>query len=113
MSSAHRRSDAQDDLEGVRQVSLYLGFSEEKDSEAQVTVVLFIRERRNYPSEPNYCKANLRIWTMKINYLQHGFGNTKQWFYERRQSRIPRVILSVYVCVHMEQAITEGPLHEH
>ena len=43
----HRRSDAQDDLEGVLHVSMDYGFLGEKESEEQVTPVLVIRERRH------------------------------------------------------------------
>ena len=43
----HRRSDAQDDLEGVPHVSIDCGFFGEKEFEAQVTPVLVIRERRH------------------------------------------------------------------
>ena len=41
----HRRSDAQDDVEGVRLVSMDYGFLGEKESEEQVTPVLVTRER--------------------------------------------------------------------
>ena len=44
---AHRRSDAQDDLEGVPHVSLDYGFLGEKESEDRVSPVLVIRERRH------------------------------------------------------------------
>ena len=47
VNSPHRRSDAQDDLEGVRRVSMDYGFLGEKESEGQVTPVLVIRERRH------------------------------------------------------------------
>ena len=47
MNSPHRRSDAQDDLEGVLHVSMYYGFFCEKESDEQVALVLVIRERRH------------------------------------------------------------------
>ena len=47
VKSPHRRSDAQDDLEGVHHVSLDCGFLGEKESEELVTPVLVIRERRH------------------------------------------------------------------
>ena len=47
MNSPHRRSDAQDDLEGVPFVSMDNGSLGEKESEEQVTLVLVIRERRH------------------------------------------------------------------
>ena len=46
VNSPHRRSDAHDDLEGLLHVSMDCGFLGEKESEEQVTLVLFIRERR-------------------------------------------------------------------
>ena len=46
VNSPHRRSDAHDDLEGLLHVSMDRGFLGEKESEEQVTLVLFIRERR-------------------------------------------------------------------
>ena len=46
VNSPHRRSDAQDDLEGVLHVSMDHGFLGENESEEQVTPVLVIRERR-------------------------------------------------------------------
>ena len=46
VSSTHRRSDAQDDVEGVVHLSLDDGFFGEKESEEQVTLALVIRERR-------------------------------------------------------------------
>ena len=42
VKSPHRRSDAQDDLEGVSH-----GFLGERESEEQVAIVLIIRERRH------------------------------------------------------------------
>ena len=42
----HRRSDVQDDPEGVPHVSMDCGFLGERESEEQVTLVLVIRERR-------------------------------------------------------------------
>ena len=47
VSSPHRRSDAHDDLEGVRRVSMDCGYFGEKESEEQVTPVLVIHERRH------------------------------------------------------------------
>ena len=47
MNSPHRRSDAQDDLEGLPHVSMDYGFLGERESEEQVTLVLIIRERRD------------------------------------------------------------------
>ena len=47
MNAPHRRSDAQDDLEGVPHVSKDYGFFGERESEKQVFPVLIIRERRN------------------------------------------------------------------
>ena len=46
VNSPHRRSDAQDDLEGVRHVSRITG-SLEWESEEQVSLVLVICERRH------------------------------------------------------------------
>ena len=46
VNSPHRRSDAQDDLEGVFHVSMDYGFLGEREAEEQVTPVLVIRERR-------------------------------------------------------------------
>ena len=40
MDSPHRRSDAQDDLEGVPHVSMDSGFHGERESEERVTLVL-------------------------------------------------------------------------
>ena len=45
--ASHRRSDAQDDLEGVPHVSMDNGFLGERESEEQVSLVLVIRERRH------------------------------------------------------------------
>ena len=47
VNSPHRRSDAQDDLEGVSHVSMDYEFFGEKESEEQVTLELVIRERRH------------------------------------------------------------------
>ena len=47
MNSPHRRSDAQDDPEGVPHVSMDYGFFGEWESEEQVTHVLVIREWRH------------------------------------------------------------------
>ena len=47
MNSPHRRSDAQDDVEGVLHVLMDHGFFSEKESEEQVSLVLVIRERRH------------------------------------------------------------------
>ena len=47
VNAPHRRSDAQDDLEGVPHVSMDHGFLGERESEEQVFPVLFIRERRH------------------------------------------------------------------
>ena len=49
MNSSHRKSDAQDDLEGVFHVSMSMdyGFLGERESEEQVTPVLVSRERRH------------------------------------------------------------------
>ena len=46
VNSPYRRSHAQDDLEGVRHVSLDYGFLGERESEEPVTLVLVMRERR-------------------------------------------------------------------
>ena len=46
VNSSHRRSDAQDDLEGVPHMSMDYGFVGERESEEQVTLVLVICERR-------------------------------------------------------------------
>ena len=43
MNAPHRRSDTHDDLEGVLHVSMDHGFLEERESEEQVSLVLFIR----------------------------------------------------------------------
>ena len=45
-NSSHRRSDPQDDLEGVLHVSMDHGFLGGTESEEQVTLVRVIRERR-------------------------------------------------------------------
>ena len=47
VNSPHRRSDVQDDLEGVLHVSMDFGFFGEKESEEQMTLLLVIRERRH------------------------------------------------------------------
>ena len=47
VNAPHRRSDAQDDLEGVPHVSMDYGFLGERESEEQVSPVLVIRERRH------------------------------------------------------------------
>ena len=47
VNAPHRRSDAQDDLEGVPHVSMDYGFLGERESEEQVSPVLIIRERRH------------------------------------------------------------------
>ena len=47
VNSPHRRSDAQDGLEGVPHVSMDFGFLGEEESEERVTPVLVIRERRD------------------------------------------------------------------
>ena len=47
VNSPHRKSDAQDDLEGVPHVSMDCGFLGERESEEQVSPVLVIRERRH------------------------------------------------------------------
>ena len=47
MNSPHRRSDAQDDLEGVLHVSMDCGFAGEKESDEEVIPVLVIREKRH------------------------------------------------------------------
>ena len=46
VNAPHRRSDAQDDLEGVPHVSVDCGFIGEKESEDRVSLVLVIQERR-------------------------------------------------------------------
>ena len=47
MNSPHRRSDAQDDLEGFLFVSMDNGSLGDKESEEQGTLMLVIRERRH------------------------------------------------------------------
>ena len=47
VNSPHRRSDAQDDLEGMLHMSMDYGFLGERESEEQVTLVLVIRARRH------------------------------------------------------------------
>ena len=47
MSALHRRSDAQDDLEGVPYVSMDYGSLGERESEEQVSPVMVVRERRH------------------------------------------------------------------
>ena len=47
MNAPHRRSDAQDDLEGVPHVLMDYGFLGERESEEKVSLVLVIRERRH------------------------------------------------------------------
>ena len=47
VNSPHRRSDAEDDFEGVHHVSMDCGFLGEKGSEEQVTPLLVICERRH------------------------------------------------------------------
>ena len=47
MNAPHRRSDAQDDLEGVPHVSMDCGFLGDRESEEQVSLVPVIRERRH------------------------------------------------------------------
>ena len=45
VNAPHRRSDAQDDVEGVLHVSMDYGFLGERESEDRVSPVLVIRER--------------------------------------------------------------------
>ena len=47
VNAPYRRSDAQDDLDGVLHVSRDYGFLGEKESEDRVSPVLIIRERRH------------------------------------------------------------------
>ena len=47
VNAPHRRSDAQDDLEGVSHVSMDYGFLGEGESEEHVSPVLVMRERRH------------------------------------------------------------------
>ena len=47
VNAPHRRSDAQDDLEGVPHVSMDRGFLGEREPEEHVSPVLVIRERRH------------------------------------------------------------------
>ena len=47
VNAPHRRSDAQDDLEGVPYVSMDYGFLGKRESEEHVSPVLVIRERRH------------------------------------------------------------------
>ena len=47
VSAPHRRSNAQDDLEGVPHVSMDCGFLGQKESEDRASPVLVIRERRH------------------------------------------------------------------
>ena len=47
VSAPHRRSDAQDDLEGAPHVSIDCGFLGEKESEDRVCPALVIPERRH------------------------------------------------------------------
>ena len=47
VNAPHRRSDAQDDLDGVPHVSMDFGFLGERESEEHVSPVLVIRERRH------------------------------------------------------------------
>ena len=63
VNSPHMRSDAQDDLEGVRHVSIDCGFLEERESEEQVTPALVIRERRHKMT-----------WTMLIPRKRNGIS---------------------------------------
>ena len=46
VNAPHRRSDTQDDLEGVPHVSMDCGFLGEKEFEDSVSLVLVLRERR-------------------------------------------------------------------
>ena len=46
VNSPHRRSDLQDDFEGVRHVSMDNGFLGERESEDRVSPVLVIRARQ-------------------------------------------------------------------
>ena len=48
VNSLHRRSEAQDDLEGVSHVSIDHGFFGEKEFEEQVTLVLVIWETETH-----------------------------------------------------------------
>ena len=47
VNAPHRRTDAQDDLEGVPHVSMDYGFLGEREGEEQMSLVLVIRERRH------------------------------------------------------------------
>ena len=47
VNASHRRSDTQEDVEGVPHVSMDYGFLGEKESEDRVIPVLVIRERRH------------------------------------------------------------------
>ena len=46
VNAPHRRTDAQDDLEGLPHVSMDCGFLGEREGEEQMSPVLVIRERR-------------------------------------------------------------------
>ena len=47
VNAPHRRSDTQEDLEGVPHVSMDYGFLGEREPEERVSPVLVIRERRH------------------------------------------------------------------
>ena len=68
VNAPHRRSDAQDDLEGVPHVSTDYGFFGERESEEQVSLVLVIRERRHKMT-----------WTMLVS----GMGTEFPWIAKR------------------------------
>ena len=57
VNSPHRRSDAQDDVEGVRHVSTDYGFLVDRESEEQVTPV----EKRNRISTD--CEERSEVWS--------------------------------------------------
>ena len=60
VNAPHRRSNAQDDLDGMPHVSVDYGFLGERDSEEQTSPVLVIRERRH---KMTWAMLVLRKWT--------------------------------------------------
>ena len=65
MNAPHRRSDAQDDLEGVPHASMDYGFLGERGSEDRVSPVLVIRERRH----KTMLSRQLKHWRERLHKL--------------------------------------------
>ena len=80
MNTPHRRSDAQDDLEGAPHVSMDYGFLGEKEPEDRVSLVLVIQERRHKMTwaVPVPRKGTEFSWIAKraVRFIDHLAHNT-------------------------------------